>query len=160
MKPAAIILTVLCLAAFAGTDVLYMSSNIVVEETLCTAYAAQDQLQTFQALKSQLKSGAFTGTPFDISDIGEADNYQFYEYTVNLRNDSLLKVELIEIQVTPMNGDVLQISDLEAHDLAPGTSGSFTATILTALEMHNIRELTLSYYLWGLPFSTRITYSR
>ena len=37
--------------------------------------------------------------------------------------------------------------------------GAFTAAILTSREMHSIRELTLTYYLWGLPFSARVTYN-
>ena len=159
MKPLAIILLVLFLAALAGTGWLYFSANVTVEEISCVAYAAQDQPAVFQALKDQLASNAFTGTPFDVSDLGDPEDYQFFEYTLRLRNDTFLTAEVIEIQVTPMTGDVLQISDLDAHDLAPRSSGSFTAAILTTREMHNVRELTLTYYLWGLPFSVRTTYS-
>ena len=159
MKGFAIFLMVLCLAAMAGTGYLYLTSNIVVEDIVCTAYAAEDQSAAFQALKNQVGGKAFTGTPFNVSDIGAAENYQFYEYALRIRNDSFLKAEVIEIQITPMNGDVLQISDLKAHDLSPRSSGTFTATILTAKEMHNVREMTVTYYLWGLPFSTRVAYS-
>ena len=160
MKPFAIILLVLCLAAVSATGYLYLTANITVEDISCVAYAAQDQRAVFQTLKDQLDTDTFTGTPFDVSGLGPAENYQFYEYTVQLRNDSFLKAEVVEIQVTPMNGDVLQVSDLDAHDLPARSSGAFTATILTAIDMHNVRELTLTYYLWGLPFSTRLTYSR
>ena len=160
MKPVAIILLILFLAALAGTGWLYLSANITVEDISCTAYAAQDQPAVFQTLKDQLAVNAFTGTPFDVSGIGDPEDYQFYEYTLRVRNDSFLRAEVIEIQVTPMAGDVLQISDLDAHDLAPRSSGSFTAAILTAREMHNIRELTMTYYLCGLPFSSRVAYSR
>ena len=160
MKPLAILLLLLFLAVLAGTGYLYLTANIVVTAVDCTAWAAEDQPVVFQALKEDLAADAFTGTPFDISDIGAPEDYQFYEYTLQIQNDSFLKAEVIEIQVTPMAGDILQVSDLDAHDLAPRSSGSFTAAILTTRGMHNIRELTLTYYLWGLPFTTRVTYSR
>ena len=160
MKPLAIFLFFLFLVALIGTGYLYFTANIVVTAVDCTAWAAEDQPVVFQTLKDQLAADAFTGTPFDVSNIGAPENYQFYEYTLQIRNDSFLKAEVLEIQITPMAGDVLQISDLDAHDLAPRSSGSFTAAILTTREMHNIRELTLTYYLWGLPFTTRVTYSR
>lgn len=159
MRPVAILLMVLCLAALAGTGYLYLTANLEVTEVRCTAYDAQDQAVAFQALKDQLAAEAFTGTPFDTAALRDAGDYQFYEYALRLKNSTFLRAEVIEIQVTPMNGDVLQISDLEAHDLAPRSEGQFTATILTRKDMHNVRELTLTYYLWGLPFSSRVTYS-
>ena len=58
-----------------------------------------------------------------------------------------------------MTGDILQLSDPDAHDLPARSGGAFTAAILTSREMHSIRELTLTYYLWGLPFSARVTYN-
>ena len=159
MKPAAIILLVLCLACLAGLGYLYMTANVTVECIRCTAYAAEDQEAVFQELKRQLLAQTFTGTPFDTEDLGEAADYQFYEYTLTLRNSTFLKAEVIEIQITPMKGDVLQISDLEAHDLSPRSRGTLTATVLTPKAMHNVREMTLTYYLGGLPFSERLTYS-
>ena len=159
MKPAAILLMVLCLAALAGVGWLYFSADLTVEEVSCVAYAAQDQPAVFQALKDQLASGSFTGTPFDASGLSAPEDYQFLEYTLRLRNDTFLKAEVIEIQVTPMTGDILQLSDPDAHDLPARSGGAFTAAILTSREMHSIRELTLTYYLWGLPFSARVTYN-
>ena len=115
---------------------------------------------TFAAfMMAGVAAGAFAGTPFSTGDIGEAEDCQFYEYTLRLRNDTFLPAEVIEIQVTPMNGDILQTADPEARDLAPRSVGEFSAVILTDIGMHNVRELTLTYYLWGLPFSTRLTYS-
>ena len=159
MKPVAIILLVICLACVAGTAYLYLDANLTVTDIRCTAYAAEDQAATFQELKKQLLSETFVGVPFDTEDLGEAEDYQFYDYTVTLRNATFLKAEIIEIQITPMKGDVLQLSDLSPHDLAPRSQGSLSATILTPKSMHNVREMTLTYYLGGLPFSERLTYS-
>ena len=81
----------------------------------------------------------------------------FYTYTVRITNRSFLPVEVIELQVTPISGDFLQIGDLEEHSLASGSSLDLSATILTGKQSHNVRELTVSYYIWGLPIFSRLT---
>ena len=159
MRVTAVLLLVLCLAAVFLTGCLYFTANIEVTGITCIARDALDQQDLFRSLKSAVSSGSFTGTPFNVSSFGGAEDCLFYEYTVEMRNDSFLRAEVIEIQITPMNGDILQIGDPEARDLAPRSRGSFSAVILTSRNMHNVREMTVTYYLWGLPFSARVTYS-
>lgn len=158
MKPIAILLILLCIAALAGVGYLYVTSNVVIEGYGCIAYETSQRPDIFDALKIGAVSDSFTKTLFIESEIGDPSDYQFYEYTLRLRNNSFLKAEVIEIQVTPMSGDVAQLSASEEKHLSPRSSGDFSTTILTSREMHNIRELTISYYLWGIPFSTRVTY--
>ena len=43
------------------------------------------------------------------------------------------------------------------RSLSSGQSMDLSATILTGKQTHNARELTVSYYIWGLPFFTRLT---
>ena len=105
---------VLCLAALAGVGWLYFSADLTVEEVSCVAYAAQDQPAVFQALKDQLASGSFTGTPFDASGLGAPEDYQFLEYTLRLRNDTFLKAEGIGVSDSKLR-EVL--ADLAAEDL-------------------------------------------
>ncbi len=159
MKPAAIILLVLCLACVAGTAFLYLTANMTVTDIRCTALAAEDQDAVFQELKHQLEAGIFTGILFETEGLGDVKDYQFYEYTFSLRNATFLKAEVIEIQVTPMKGDVLQLGDLSPHDLAACSEGTLSVTILSQKSMHNVREMIMTYYLGGLPFSERLTYS-
>ena len=158
MKPIAILLILLCIAALAGVGYLYVTSNVVIEGYGCIAYETSQRPNIFDALKTGAVSDSFTKTLFIETEIGDPSDYQFYEYTLRLRNNSFLKAEVIEIQVTPMSGDVAQLSASEEKHLSPRSSGDFSTTILTSREMHNIRELTVSYYLWGIPFSTRVTY--
>ena len=127
MRAVAVILVVLCLAAFAGIAYLYISSGVLVTGTGCIAADAVHQ-------------------------------YQFYSYTVRLKNNTFLNAEAVELTVSPMNGDILQIGDTEMHTLRAQTSGDISAMILTAKGMHNVRELTVSWYFWGLPFSVRFPY--
>ena len=160
MRPLAIILMVLCLALAGVTGYLYFTANVIVADISCVAADAADQAEVFQGLKSQIESETFIGTSFDTAGIGEAGAYQFYTYTVRLRNDTFVKAEVAEVQVTPMNGDVLQMAEPDLHSIPARGEGTVSATILTGKDMHNVRELMITYYLWGLPFSVRVTYSK
>ncbi|MEA5146468.1 MAG: hypothetical protein VB041_10585 [Candidatus Limiplasma sp.] len=65
---------------------------------------------------------------------------------------------MIEVQVVPNASDVLQIGDLSVRHLEAKSQGDVTATILTAKDSHTIRELIVTYYVWGISFSIRETY--
>ncbi len=160
MKPFAIILIVLCVAALVGVGYLYMTANVSVTGTGCTATDALDMGDTFAGVKAAVAGETFTGTLFQTApEIGEAEAYQFYTYTVRLQNASFLPAEVVEIQVTPMDSDVLQMPDDTRHDLPARQTGDFSAAILTTKDMHNVRELKVTWYIWGMPFSRKVTYS-
>ena len=160
MRAAAILLLAVCLAAAGLTGYLYFSANVEITGIDCVAADAADQAAFFDSLKGQLEREVFTGTPFQTENLGEAGAYQFYTYTVHLRNDTFVRAEAAEVQVTPMNGDVLQTEEAQLRSVPARGEGQIQATILTEKDMHNVRELTVTYYLWGIPFSVRTTYSR
>ena len=160
MRPIAIILLIICLAMIGLTGYLYLTARVVITDINCAAADAADQPEVFEGLKAQTRAGTFTGIPYDTENLGAAEDYQFLTYTVELRNDTFLRAEVAEVQVTPMNGDVLQMEETTVRTIQPGTSGTAQATILTGKDMHSVRELTVTYYLWGLPFSATTTYSK
>ena len=160
MRPVAIILMVLALALAAVTGYLYFTANVVITDIDCTAMDAADSPEVFQGLKSQLAGGIFTGTPFESEEMGEAADYQFFTYTVHLQNDTFVRAEVAELQVTPMNGDVLQMAEDSPRSIPARGTGTISGTILTKKDMYNVRELIITYYLWGLPFSEKVTYSK
>ena len=160
MRPVAIILLLIFLALAGLTGYLYFTANVVVADANCVAVDGADQAELFLGLKDQVEKGIFTGTPFETSDLGDPGEYQFLTYTIRLRNETFVKAEVAELQITPMNGDVLQMADETAHSIPARSEGSIQATILTKKDMHSVREIMITYYLWGLPFSTRITYSK
>ena len=160
MRAAAIILLILCLAAAGLTGYLYFNTSVIITGITCIATDAAEQAELFAQLKTQAQNGTFTGMPFATAEIGEAGSYQFYTYTVHMTNQTFVKAEVAEVRITPMNGDVLQMTENEARTIPARKEGTVQATILTTKDMHNVRELTVTYYLWGLPFSERLTYSR
>lgn len=160
MRWIAIGLLICFLAAVGLTGYLYLNANVRITGIDCVAADAADQPGVMEALKAQMTAGTFVGTPFETGEIGEPSGYQFYTYTVHLENGTFMKAEAVEVQVTPMNGDVLQMPENGMTVIPARTAGSAQATILTDREMHNVREILVTYYLWGMPFSIRTTYNR
>ncbi len=160
MRLTAIILLILLLAAAGLTGYLYVTANITVTDIECIAEDAASRPELFAEWKDQVSSGTFSGTLFDASELGAAEEYQIYTYTVHLRNETFVEAEVAEAQVSPAGRDVLQMEQAEAVRIPARGSGRIQAVILTKKDMHNVREIAVSYYLWGLPFFTRVTYSK
>jgi len=157
MKVAAIILIILVLAAVCAVGYMYLNANLSVRYVSCIATDGIDQLETFNALKKKVENSTFVGTRFSSEAIGAADQYQFLTYTVALDNQAYLNAEVVEIRITPMQGDVLQLGEETEHDLPSGKAMDLSALILTARNMHSVREATVSWYFWGIPFTTKLT---
>ena len=160
MKAAAILVLVLCLAALGGLGWLYMNSTVTAVYADCIATDAVTQLDTYTRLTDSLASGTLVGTPFTRNVPVSPEDCVFYTYTVHLENRCFLPVRNVEIQITPMDGDILQMGETLPYDLDAGRSMDLTATVLTGKTLHNVRELTVTYYIWGLPFSVRMTGGR
>ena len=157
MKPFAIILIILVLAAVVGIGWLYFNANLTVVFDSCIATDGVTQAEYFDQLKKQVSGGTFIGTLYGGKDLLTADQYQFLTYTVRLDNHAFLKAETAEIRITPMQGDVLMITDGQEHAVSSGKKETLSATILTARDMHSVREATVTWYFWGIPFSEKLT---
>ena len=156
MKAAAIILIILVLAAVGAVGYLYLNADLNVQFVSCIATDGISQTEYFDTLKASLASGTFVGTRFSQDEPGTADQYQFLTYTVRLTNKTFLTADVIELRITPMEGDVVQLGDNMEHRLASGRDLDLSVTIMTARGMHSIREATVTYYFWGIPFSDKI----
>lgn len=158
MKYLAMLMVLVLLAAVVGVGWLYMTSTVTVEAARVVAMEATAQEDYFRLLKEQMASGHVIGTQYTQEALGSPENYQFYTYTIRLKNNTFLTADMVELQVTPMTGDVLQIGDDTARALAAHSTGDIQATILTDVNMHSVRELNVTYYMWGIPFTLRTTY--
>lgn len=158
MKYFAIFTVLVLIAALVGVGYLYMSANIYVEAVGMVSAEAAAQPELFAQVSDQLRLNAVVGTPFvTAQELSSVENYQFFTYTVRLRNDSAVTADMVELQVTPMAGDILQIGAAGEKKLPAGQTADITATILTDISMHPIREVTITYYIWGVPFTTKTT---
>jgi hypothetical protein len=140
-----------------GVGYLYFSANLEVSFSQVIATDPLTQSDYFTSLRSSLDSGTFVGTLYNTVPLGGPEDYLFYTWTVHADNKSFLPADSIEIQITPMSGDVLLFGDTAEHTLAPHTSSDLSATVLSARDMHSVREATVTWYVWGLPFSARLT---
>ena len=158
MKYIATLSVLVLIVTLVGVGYLYMSSNLFVEAVGVTAMDAPSQIALFEELREQVRLGAVLGTPYTTAqELSDAANYQFYTYTVRLKNDTSVPADMVELQVTPMAGDVLQIGSFTDMKIPAKQTADVTATILTAKDMHPIREVTVSYYIWGVPFTMKTT---
>ena len=158
MKYFAIITVLILIATLVGVGCLYMNANVFVEAVGVIATDAVSQYELYEDLRDQLRLGAVAGTPYiAATELSGPENYQFLTYTIRLRNNTSVPADMVELQVTPMAGDVLQIGSFEDVKLPAGRSVDATATILTDVNMHPIREVTITYYIWGVPFTLKTT---
>lgn len=159
VKATAIILVLVCLAAFVGLGYLYMTSSVTVMDVEMTICEANAQTALFNELKMQVESGSAAATVYSEAIPQTPEQCVFLQYSVKLKNNTFLKAELAEIRITPIPGDYLQVGEAIPTDLAPGTTGAVNAVLLTDKDAKTTHELTISYYLWGIPFFIRTTYS-
>lgn len=159
MKAIAILMVIALVVAVCGVGYLYMTANVSVVAVGMTATEATVQQATFDKLKTDLTQNSLIGTSFqNDTELGEAQAYQFYTYTVRLRNFSMLTCDMVELQVTPREGDVLQMGNEQSKALSAGATGDISATVLTSVESLPVRELIITYYVWGIPFTVKTTY--
>ena len=158
MKYFAILTVLILIVTLVGVGYMYMTANIYVDAVGVIATAATDQITLFEELREQVRLGAVLGTPYvPAQELPDAENYQLYTYTVRLKNDTSVTADMVELQVTPMAGDVLQIGSYQDVKLPAGQTVDVNATILTDRSMHHIREVTITYYIWGVPFTMKTT---
>lgn len=158
MKYFAILTVLILIVTLVGVGYMYMNANIYVEAVGVIATDAQSQQALFEELQTQLRLGAVVGTPYTAAlELAGPEDYQFLTYTVRLRNNCSVPADMVELQITPMAGDILQVGSSQDVKLPAGQTVDATATILTGVNMHAIREVTITYYIWGVPFTMKTT---
>lgn len=158
LKAAMILMIALVVLALALVGYFFATAKVSIAAYKAEGIQASARADQFEQIKAQVEAGAFEGTLFQTGALGSADQYAFITYTLRLNNQCLVPVDMVEVQVVPDPGDVLQIGDLSVRSLDAKSQGDITATILTAKDSNSIRELIVTYYVWGVSFSIRETY--
>jgi hypothetical protein len=153
-------MVLLLVLALAGVGYLYTTARVAVEAVGAQAYEAKSQQPTFDDLKRRLENGAVLGTVFKNEPLGDASEYAFITYSVRLRNDSLIAAEMVEVQIVPVEKDILQMGNTNTRSLSSRAKGDFSATVLTKRDSGSSREIIITYYIWGKPFTIRKTYGQ
>jgi hypothetical protein len=135
----------------------FFTAKVTVADCDITGSAATAQPELFAQVKQYAALDAFQGTLFTQEAVGDASEYAFITYTIRLSNQCLVPIDMIEVQVVPQEGDMLQIGNYEVRSLQPKTKDSVSATILTKKDSHSVRDVLITYYVWGVSFSIRYT---
>jgi len=159
LKAAMIFMIAMVVLALAVVGYFFATAKVTIAAYKAEGMQATAHADQFEQIKTQVAQNAFHGTLFQTNiALGTADQYAFITYTLRLSNQCLVPVDMVEVQVVPDPGDLLQIGDLEVHSLDAKSQGDITATILTTKESNSIRELIVTYYVWGVSFTIRETY--
>ena len=157
MKAAGIILIIICIAALAGVVYYYASSSLTVSYVDCIATDPMTQPELMELLKDQLEDGTFTGMKLTSEPSFSPAESLLYTWTVRISNRTRIPAKAAEIRIIPLSGDIIQLPVPEETVIRPGEDAEIAVTVLTGSNMHHVREAIVSWYLWGMPFSERIT---
>ena len=155
MKALSIILTVLLIIALAFTGYLYVTCRVEVVSVSVSSAEASAQEDLFSHIQDEFRLNAVAGVPFTEQIGSSSADYKFCTYQVYLRNTCFLPASTLEISISPMQGDILQLPEKSQKLLPSRSEGVLECTLLTGMDQHTVRELIITYYMWGIPFSIR-----
>lgn len=158
LKVTAILMVVLVVLALLLVGYFFLTAQVSIVAYDAKGVQASQQVQEFDKIKASVEDGTFMGTLYGKPELGNAEDYALITYTLRLSNQCLVPIDMIEVQVVPQPGDILQLGDQTVHALNPKTQGDVSATVLVPKDSHSVRELIVTYYVWGVSFSLKTTY--
>lgn len=159
MKIGAIAAVSLLLVMVLLVGYLFLTAEVQVTAISARGMPAANEPQRFERLRAAVEEETFEGTLFRKPlEWGAPEDYVYLQYTIRLRNNCLVPIDMIEAQVVPQSTDVLQIGDFQVRSLDAKSEGSFTVEVLAPKDTHAIREMIITYYVWGMGFNLRATY--
>jgi len=139
---------------------LFLTAEVRVMDITAQVFSAADDLAAFESLKKAVEEGTFQGTVYHKpSHWKKAEEYIYLTYTLRVRNDCLVPIDMLEVQVVPQSSDVLQIGDFNVRSLDLKSEGDLTVRVLAPRETNPVREMIVTYYLWGVSGSLKTTYT-
>ena len=158
MKTAAITLIVLVLIGSGVLGYALMNTSVRVVAKGMRVIPAQTSTVEFERLKLDAQRRSLLGTLLKTGELGEAEDYSFYVYSLRLKNNGLVPAEMVEIQISPIAQDVLFYGDTEEIVIQPGTTRDVWCVLLTQGRPHAVRDIYITYYLWGHAQEVKFTY--
>lgn len=156
LKIAAIASVSLLLVMLVLVGYLFMTAEVQVVSVSAHGTSAGVHPERFEQLKSAVIDGTFQGTLYQKPlEWKNADEYVYLTYTIRLRNNCLVPIDMVEAQVIPLSSDILQIGDFQVRSLGLKKEGDLTVQILAPKDTHSVRELIVTYYLWGVSGSLK-----
>ena len=158
MKTAAIVLIVLVLAVGGTLGWALFHTNLQVTGRAMQVLPAVQRAAEFDQLRAAVGRQSLLGTVLKTGEMGGAENYSYYIYTLRLKNNCLVPAEMVEMQIAPIASDVLFYGDTAETVIPPGGEKDVWCVLLTEGTPHAVRDLYVTYYLWGHPQEVKYTY--
>lgn len=159
LKIAAIASVSLLLVMVLLVGYLFFTAEVRVTDVAVQGVSAAEDPAAFETLKNAVLEETFQGTLYQKPLTWEdASEYVYLTYTLRIRNDCLVPIDMIEAQVVPQATDILQTADLSVKSLGAKSEGDLTVQILAPKDAHPVRELIVTYYVWGVSFNLKTTY--
>ncbi len=158
MKTAAIILLVLVLAVGGALGWELFHTDLQVTGKALQILSAADRVPQYDALRAAVERQSLLGTVLKKTEMGPAEGYSYYIYTLRLKNNGLVPAEMVEMQIAPIQADVLFYGDTQETVIPPGGEKDVWCVLLTEGTPHAVRDLYVTYYLWGHPQEVKFTY--
>ena len=151
LKYTAIALSALLLVMLGLVGYLFLTAEVQVVEVSAKGVSSASDLAGFEALRDSIQNDTFYGTLYQKPhEWKDASEYVLLTYKLRLRNNCLVPIDMIEVQVVPQSTDIAQLPSLTVKSLDMKSEGEYEVQILTARESHSVRELLVSFYLWGV----------
>lgn len=166
MKTTAILLMILVLAVGGILGYGLFNTSIIVTGKSLQTFSALDRPDEFLSLKYAVEQNSLLGTILHSGQLGEAGEYTYHVYTLRLKNPGLVDAEMVEMQVAPLSQDVLFYTptDVYGHTeeivIPAGETRDIWCVLLTRGTPHAVRDLRITYYLWGHPHEVKYTYEQ
>lgn len=119
---------------------------------------ASQRAGEFEALKGSVERNSLIGTILKKDPLGSAEEYSYYMYTLRLHNPGLVDAEMVELQIAPMNQDVLFYGETQEIVIPAQGTRDVWCVLLTKGTPHAVRDIYVTYYLWGHPHEVKFTY--
>lgn len=155
-------LVLLTLALVVGGLTVHGIASARLEVTIIKVdvLQASQYLEAFDNLAQLHAAGAVRGLVYDEAPLGPAEDYVILRYTLQWENKGFIPARMLEAVVLPLEGDVLCYAQQEAQgldvnqpiDLAGRSQLNLSCFLLTRNDLPAVRDLQVSYYIWGNPF--------
>ena len=158
MKKLAILLILLTAAVGGAIGYGLFRTNLQVTDKGLQTTPASEKPGEFQALRDAALGQRLLGTVLK-KEIGEDPaGYSLYTYTLRLKNNGFVDAEMVEMQISPASGDVLFYGSSSEIVIPAGQSRDVSCVLLTEKEPSPVREIYVTYYLWGHAKQIKFTY--
>jgi len=140
---------------------LFLTAEVQIINISAQGIPVQNDMVTFEKLKKSIEEESFYGTLYEKPlEWKDASEYVWLKYDITVRNNCLVPVDMLEVQVVPQTSDILQMPDLQVKSLELKSDGTISAQILAPKDTHPVRELIVTYYLWGVSGNLKAVYGQ